>query len=565
MVDPALYRATMIPVVVAALILLFSVVSRPSPERSEETTDAFSGGRAAALATALEEAAPERVPGSEDADAATAFVIERFGEIEGGEVAEQDFTAPWDGDDAEMTNVSLLLPGETDERLLILAPRDCAEGTCSASSAAATGALLELARAVDSLQHRKTVLFVSTDGSVAESAGAKALADLLEVQPPQAAIAILRPASAEPSPPYVLTESAGSQSASVGLVESAEAAAGRELGEPAELPRDTLSSLLGLALPVGLGDQAVLIARDIDAVGFSSEGDLPLDPARDTADDVSSRTLGETGRAALSLFVALDAATGPLEHGPGSYVPLAGKLLPDWALSLLCLALILPVGIVSAEALLRDRRRGGDALRALAWAALWSLPFLGALLLAHGLELVGLLPGPAFPYVPGLNEPGAGGIISIVMLAGALGGGVFALSRWRRRPGAESSPAAVGLAAFAGVMVLWVINPFLALLAVPALHLWPVTAARSRGRVLGVAALAIGLLPALALALHVAGELDVGGLAPWHLLLFVSGHHLGFATMLCLCVLGGCLAAAVDGLLRPNEGRQVDAYAIQRG
>ena len=64
MVSPSLYRASMIPVVLAALVLLFSVVSRPAPERADEAPDAFAGGSAAALATALGEAAPERVPGS---------------------------------------------------------------------------------------------------------------------------------------------------------------------------------------------------------------------------------------------------------------------------------------------------------------------------------------------------------------------------------------------------------------------------------------------------------------------------------------------------------------------
>src|SRR5688500_14284252 len=152
MVSPSLYRLSMIPVALAALVLLFSVVSRPPAERAEESPDAFAGGRAAALASALSEAAPERVPGSEDAEAATEFVTDELLEIEGGQVSTQDFTAPVDGEDVEMTNVSLLLPGETEDRLVIVATRDCAEGACAASSAAATGVLIELARAIDITQ-----------------------------------------------------------------------------------------------------------------------------------------------------------------------------------------------------------------------------------------------------------------------------------------------------------------------------------------------------------------------------------------------------------------------------
>ena len=565
MVSPSLYRLSLIPVVLAALVLLFSVVTRPPAERADESTDAFAGGHAAALSNALSETAPERVPGSDDAAAATEFVTDELLEIEGGQVETQKFTAPVDGEDAEMTNISLLLPGEIEDRLVILAPRDCPEGGCAASSAAETGVLIELARAIDITQHTRTVQLVSTEGASAGGAGAEALADLLRFQPPDAAIAILRPGSPEPSPPFVLAESAGSQSASVGLVESAEVAVGRELRRSAELPRDTFGSLMQLAVPLGVGDSAVLISRGIDAVGISSEGDLPLDPEQDTPANVSAQTLAQTGRAALSLFLALDASTGPLEHGPGSYIPLAGKLLPDWAIALLALTLLLPVGLVSADALIRAHRSGAHVYAALGWAALWCLPFLATLLLAYLLELIGLLPGPPFPYVPRLNDPGAGGIVSILLLSAALFGGLWGVGRLRARPEPETAPAAVGAVAFAGGLALWVLNPFLALLAVPAVHAWPVTAARARGRGLGILALIVGLVPAIFVFLHVGDELGVGGLAPWHLLLLVSGKHLGFTTMLCLCLLGGALAAALDGLLRPKGRSRLDAYAKKRG
>ena len=565
MVSPSLYRLSMIPVALAALVLLFSVVSRPPAERADEAPDAFAGGRAAALAKALAETAPERVPGSDDAEAATEFVTDELLEIEGGQVSTQKFMAPVDGEDVEMTNVSLLLPGEIEDRLVIVAPRDCPEGNCAASSAAASGALLELARAIDITQHTRTVQLVSTEGAGSGGAGAEALADLLRLQPPEAAIAILHPGSPEPSPPFVLADSAGTQSASIGLVESAEAAAGRELRQSAELPRDTFDSLLQLAVPLGVGDSAVLISRGIDAVGLSSEGDLPLDPAGDTPADVSGQTLGQTGRAALSLFLALDVSTGPLEHGPDSYIPLAGKLVPDWAIALLALALLVPVGIVSADALIRAQRRGAHVYGALGWAALWSLPFLATLLFAYLLELIGLLPGPPFPYVPRLNDPGAGGIVSVLLLFAFLPGGLWAVRRLRTRPEPETAPAAVGAVAFTGALLLWVLNPFLALLAVPAVHAWPVSAARARGRGLGILALIIGLVPALFVVLHVGDELGVGGLAPWHLLLLVSGKHLGFTTMLCLCLLGGSLAASIDGLLRPKGRSRLDAYPARRG
>ena len=238
----------------------------------------------------------------------------------------------------------------------------------------------------------------------------------------------------------MLAESAGSQSASVGLVESAEAAVGRELGRSAELPRDTFSSLMQLAVPLGVGDSAVLISRGVDAVGLSSEGDLPLDPVDDTADSVSGQTLGQIGRAALSLFLALDASSGPLEHGPDSYIPLAGKLVPDWAIALLALTLLVPVGIVSADALIRAHRRGARvyACARLGGAVERALPCDPSARLSARADRPAS--GPAFPYVPALNDPGAGGIVSIVLLFAALLGGTGAVRRFCAAPGAGNRP-----------------------------------------------------------------------------------------------------------------------------
>jgi hypothetical protein len=193
------------------------------------------------------------------------------------------------------------------------------------------------------------------------------------------------------------------------------------------------------------------------------------------------------------------------------------------------------------------------------------VPFLATLLFAYLLELIGLLPGPAFPYSPALNEPGVAGVISVVLIIAALGGSLWGVRRLRRRAEPETAPAAVGAVAFTAGLMLWALNPFLALLAVPAVHAWPVTAARARGRVLGILALAIGLVPALIVLLHIGDALGVGGLAPWHLLLLISGKHLDTATMFCICVLGGSLVAALDGLFRPSGEVPLDAYAIQRG
>ena len=71
---------------------------------------------------------------------------ERFEEIVSGTVAEQTVDASVDGEDVELRNVLLTLPGTTDRAIVVIAGRDSrGRAPGRASSAAATGVLLELA------------------------------------------------------------------------------------------------------------------------------------------------------------------------------------------------------------------------------------------------------------------------------------------------------------------------------------------------------------------------------------------------------------------------------------
>ena len=72
----------------------------------------------------------------------------------------------------------------------------------------------------------------------------------------------------------------GSQSASARLVRPRERALTDQTGRK---PRTdgVFGELARLALPSGLGDQAVLIQRGIDAIGLSSAGEPPLPVAED--------------------------------------------------------------------------------------------------------------------------------------------------------------------------------------------------------------------------------------------------------------------------------------------
>jgi hypothetical protein len=548
MLEFRLYRAGLLLALAAAVVLMFSVVSRPAPLRTEVAADAFDGGGAAALDRRLQTVAPDRKPGSADDNAAADFVAARFEAIQGGSVSEQRFSASFGGDDVRMRNVSLVLPGLSDRRIVIAAARDCDGGPCAASSGAATGALLELASTFDGAPHQKTLVFVSTDGSAAGAAGAKILAEGLGEAPTEAVIVISQPGSGLDRHPFVVPWSAGPQSTSIQLIESAREAVASEVdGNPLELR--TFSSLFALAIPSGLQEQAVLIDHGADAVGISSAGDRPLSESDDRLGSLDPAALGSFGRSTLSLVFALDRLPEPLEHGPDAYLPLAGKLLPGWALALLAIALLIPVGLISVDGLARGSRAGEPVLGILLWVLGRAIPFLAVLVLAYAISLVGVIPRPAFPYDPQSHSFGVGPALALLVLIAAFAGAIFGLrSLVPPTPRGESLTPAIGLVTFVSIAAIWAVNPYLALILVPTAHLWLAAALPElRGQILLVAlALVAGVLLPLVAIGFLASSLGVGWSVPWQLLLMFTGGHFGLPSAVALSILGGCAIAIVE-------------------
>jgi hypothetical protein len=548
MLQPHLYRLSLLLGLAAAVILMFSVVSRPEPLRSDAATDGFEAGQAANLTRQLLKAAPDRSPGSPGDDAAAAFVAKRFRGIEGGEVSEQLFDGRFDGEDVSLRNVTLVLPGLSSSRLVIAAPRDCAGGQCAVSSGAATGAMLELAEAFGSVRHRKTIVFVSLDGSAAGAAGARQLADSLSAEPAEAAIVLSQPAARVLRRPLVIPWSSGPQSTSIQLIESAKEALGTELGAEGGVKLSTIGSLMRLAVPAGLGDQAPLIESGVSAVGISSVGARPLPEGSDRLADLSVQTLGGVGRSVLSLAYALDGGAG-LEHGPDAYVPLAGKLIPGWALALLALALLIPVGVVSIDGLVRSARRGEHWVLALAWVLSRAIPFVAVMLLAYLLAAPGAIPDPAFPFDPARFTPGVRGVAVLALLTAAFAVAVYYLHRLPLpEEGDEPVSAAIGSLIFLSALGIWFANPYLALLLVPTAHLWLFAALpEMRGRLpLAAAAGVAGLVIPLLALVHLGGVLGSGISTPWDLLLMFTGRHFGPLALVPLCLLGACLLALLE-------------------
>jgi hypothetical protein len=556
-IDPRIYRAGFLPAIVAVVVIMFSVEPAPEPLPFPIPSASFEAGPAANTAREIARAAPERTPGSEGDRVAADLVAERFAAIEGGEVSEQPFESSFDGDDVELRNVIVVLPGESERRIVVVAGRDSARGIGLASSAAATGELVELAESFGGARHSKTLVFVSTSAGSDGATGAREFAEgFPDRELTDGVIVLEQPGATASEPPFVIPWSAGPQSTSIQLTRTAAAAVTDQTDRPAG-EGAPFGGLMRLALPSGLGEQAVLIEEGLDAVALSSAGERPLAPADDGADSLSPATLGRFGRAALALIEALDASTNPPEHGPDAYLRVAGNLIPGWSLGLLGPALILPAALVAIDATARSWRRGEGSSRDLAWALSRSLPFIGALLVAYLLAVTGLATSPRFPYDPGRFEVGwrAAIVLTCLVLAFAL---IWIATKPLRVPrGAtrEALAAAVGVLLCASIVGVWVINPYLALLLVPAAHSWlaavgPAGTARAAG-----AAIAVGgslVLPLVAVA-DLAGRLEVGVTVPWHLLLMVVGGQLGFVLSVLACLIAGGLVGVIAAALAGEE------------
>ena len=96
------------------------------------------------------------------------------------------------------------------------------------------------------------------------------------------------------------------------------------------------------------------------------------------------------------------------------------------------------------------------------------------------------------------------------------------------RPASEVAGLSILLVVLAVCLVAWAVNPFLALLLVPALHLWLIVASPElRPRpVAALALVALALVPLALLISFYAHQLDLGpaGVAWTGVLLLAGGH-----------------------------------------
>jgi hypothetical protein len=448
-------------------------------------------------------------------------------------------------------------PGTSNARpLVLLAARDAA-GAPAPAALSATATLLELAHVFAASETRRTIVLVSTSGATGGAAGAADFAASWP-GPVDAALVLGDVGGALARTPFVVPYSSALGSAPLLLQRTVSGALAHELGGDPGTP-STLAQLAHLALPLTLGSQGPLAAREMPAVLVQASGERG--PA--AATPVGAARLALFGRAVLSALYALDA--GPDVGGAQTDVPIQHKLLPGWTARLLVGALLLAPLLVAIDALARLRRRRERVGRWLAWTLACALPFLATALFARLLGLTGVLAAPAGPVPPGALPAGASGPEAVLALA------LVAALAWltwpallRRlglpaRPRGEAPAVSLALVLLAVAALVWILDPFAALLLAPAANAWLLFAGgvwlppgRRAARVAKLALLALGLLAPALLLLYYARQLGYGAGGLLHAgALLIAGGYFGPLAILLGGAAMGCAAGAALLALAP--------------
>jgi hypothetical protein len=548
MLNWRLYRAAFIPVVFALAIAAFSLTPRPSPLTSTLASDAFSGVRALAEAKSLAAEFPDRRPGSAGDDRLAARISELLnglgGTAGGGfSVHTRHFQGQTVDGERLLTTVIAQRPGSTNATpIVILAHRD-ALAPGSRAEMSGTAALLELARVFATRETRRTIILVSTSGGSGGDAGATDFAANAS-GPLDAAIVLGDLAGTHAMKPFVVPFSDGFGSAPIQLQRTVADAITQEAGSNPGAP-STIGQFAHLAFPFAGGEQGPLNAEGLPAVLVQASGER----GPSAGEPVSAERMEGLGRGVLSAIDALDTAPD-VPHSLQTGVLIQRQTMPAWAVRLLVGALLLGPLLVAVDALARLRRRREPVGRWTLWTLACALPFVLCGLFAY---LLGVLDAvPATAAVPTAIPVDGSATRAVVAVALVL---VLAWLTWpallRRlglsvRPSSEAAGLAMLLVLLAVCVVMWTIDPFSALLLIPALHLLLVIASPEQ-RPRPVAALAVVALALLPLALLVAFYAHQLGLGPvevaWTAVLLLAGGHVGVVGALLWSLALGCLVA----------------------
>lgn len=548
MLDPRIYRAGLIPALLALVIAAFSIEQPPPALTAALPPDSFNGALANTALTALRASYPSRRPGS-PGDRGLARHVTTVLRGSGFVVRVRSFDARTAVGSRRLQTITGVRAGTSSRRIVVVAHRDALQ-TGSADALSGTAALLELARVFRGRTLNKTLVLVSTSGGSGGAAGAAEAAAHLG-SPVDGAIVLGDLAGKRVRRPLVVPWSNSVDVAPQQLRRTVAAAVTLESGLRAGDP-GAAGQFARLAFPLTVGEQGELGAAGLPAVLVSVSGER----GPGGADAVDPDRFGAMGRAVLRSITALDNRSRA-PRAPRAEVLAAGKLVPGWAVRLLVGALILPVAMAAIDGFARVRRRRHPVGMWIVWVLSGAAPFAVAVAFAFALVFAGLIPTPPPSAAPAgavaAHTRGAVAVVSVVLVI-VLGWvtvrpllrSIFSV---RGDPGSPGAAAALTLVMVIVTTLVWVFNPFAAALLLPALHVWmllTVPEVRIR-RGAATTVVILTLVPAAAVVAYYAITLGLGAAQlPWMALLLVVGGHLTLAAVAIWCVLLGCLASVLS-------------------
>jgi hypothetical protein len=549
--DLRLYRVTLLPFAVLLVLVAFSLHARAAAPANTPPAQTFDASQVASTIDRLAASYPDRSPGSAGDDALATSLRASLPPCVAGagcSVRVVNSAVETTGGEATVRTVIATRTGAgTGAGIALIADRGGSQPR-SPGALAPTATLLELASIYRNLVPQRPLTLVSTNG------GASAMGVVAALLPRniEAAIVVGDIADAGGRGPYVVPWSASGTLAPIELRRVVEAALAASLSR-AVGDVSLTEQLARLALPLTTGEQGLLGSAGIPTVLVSADGESA--PRRSALDIAQTGAFGE---ALLAVTTLLD-GSGALPVAPTRDLLLGSQVLSGWGVRAVVGALLLSLLICTLDVLARTRRRRVALGRPIVWALSFAAPFALAGLFAAFLGAAGLLPAtPAAAVTPALMAISGEGVAALVSI-GLLFVLVWVLRTAARGRRGDGPPEQVGAGAAllivgtATALLLWIDNPYTAVLLIVPLHVWLVALTRKHERrpSLGALYLVLSLLPLAAAAGLVCSALHTEPFAlVWTAVMLVAGGGLSPGGLLLASLTAGSFVAAATLLLR---------------
>ena len=155
MIEPRIYRAAFVPALLAIVLVMFSLESRPRPLPQGLAGDVvFGGAEAVATTRSIVDAAPDRQAGTVGDREAARLVVGPSAAAASVEVDR------FQSDGEDLVNVIGRRAGRTRRQVVVVASRDASGVPDAGGSAADTAALMELARVFEGRPSQRSIVLV---------------------------------------------------------------------------------------------------------------------------------------------------------------------------------------------------------------------------------------------------------------------------------------------------------------------------------------------------------------------------------------------------------------------